>query len=130
MFNSDDFENIKKVKPDTVPDGVVDASSYHEILKVITLILKESNYDDPDTRMAAMMNVVNLFHDDEETINEDNVYGVTIALMFHIQSIFCGMLQEDRDEYFNYVDSQVMPLFGSESSAIPYYETDFGGSDE
>lgn len=128
MFNPNDFENINKIEPDAVPDGVVDASDYHEILKQITSYIEETDYDDANSRMVSMMNVINLFHRDEETIDEDKVYGVTIGLMYHIQSVFGGMLQEDRDEYFTHVRSEILPVFEAESSMLPYYDSDLGES--
>lgn len=127
MFNPYDFENINKNEPDTVPDGIVDASDYHQLLKQITAYLEETDYEDPTSRMVAMMNVINLCHQDESNIDENKVYGVSIGLMYHIQTMFGGMVQEDRDEYFQHIKQEILPVFEAESSMLPYYESDFGG---
>lgn len=123
MFSDDDMENISK-KPDTVPDGVVDASDYYETLKSITNYLKDTEYEDTDSRLVSMMNIINLMHEDEETLSEDNVYGVVISLMYHIQTIMQGMEEIDRQEYFSHIQESILPTFENESKALPYYDTD------
>lgn len=128
MFNPYDFENINKNEPDAVPDGIVDASDYHQLLKQITDYLEQTDYEDPTSRMVSMMNVINLYHENEDTIDENKVYGVSIALMYHIQTMFGGMMQEDRDEYFQHVKNEVLPIFEAESSMLPYYDSDLGES--
>ena len=100
------MENISK-KPDTVPDGVVDASDYYETLKSITNYLKDTEYEDTDSRLVAMMNIINLMHENEETLSEDNVYGVVISLMYHIQTIMQGMEEIDRQEYFSHIQENI-----------------------
>lgn len=124
MFSDNDFQNIRK-KPDTVPDGIIDASDYYETLKTITDFLKDTDYEDTDSRLVGMMNIVNLMHEDEETLSEDNVYGVVISLMYHIQTIMSGMEQIDRDEYFNHIQESILPTFEGESKVLPYYDSDF-----
>ncbi|MDA0753902.1 MAG: hypothetical protein O3A49_04420 [Candidatus Marinimicrobia bacterium] len=123
MFSDDDMENISK-KPDEVPDGVVDASDYYETLKSITNYLKDTEYEDTDSRLVAMMNIINLMHENEETLSEDNVYGVVISLMYHIQTIMQGMEEIDRQEYFSHIQENILPTFENESKALPYYDTD------
>lgn len=126
MFNPYDFENINK-EPDTIPDGVVNASDYHELLKQVTEFMKATDYEDSGSRMVAMMNVINLFHDDEETINENNLYGVVISCMYHIQTLMSGMEEDDRKEYFKIIQEDVFPEFEEQSKTLPYYESDLGG---
>lgn len=128
MFNPHDFENINSNEPDAIPDGIVDASDYHKLLEQVTSYLQETDYDDSTSRMVCMMNVINLFHESEDAIDENKVYGVTIGLMYHIQTVFSGMLQEDRDEYFQHIRNEILPIFESESTTLPYFESDFGGS--
>lgn len=129
MFNHDDFENINK-DPDTIPDGIIDASDYYETLKKITGYLEDTDYEDTDSRLVSMMNIINLMHSDEETLSEDNVYGVSIALMYHIQTMMTGMDQEDRQGYFTHIKENVLPTFENESKALPYYDSDFGKEGE
>lgn len=126
MFNPYDFQNINNNEPDAVPDGIVDASDYHELLKQVTLFIQQTDYDDPTSRMVAMMNTINLFHDDEDTIDQNKLYGVVIGCMYHIQTLLCGMLQEDREEYFKVIDEEIMPQFEKESKMLPFFESDFG----
>lgn len=131
MFNPEDFENINNIDPDTVPDGIVDASDYHQLLKQITEYLEQTDYDDPNSRMVSMMNIINLYHDDEDTVDQDKVYGVTIGLMYHVQTMFGGMPSEDKEEYFKIVKEDILPTFEKDASSLPYYDSDFGGfSDE
>ena len=131
MFNPYDFENINKNEPDAVPDGIVDASDYHELLKQVTSFIQQTDYDDPTSRMVAMMNTINLFHDSEDTIDESKLYGVVISCMYHIQTLLCGMLPEDREEYFKVIEEEIIPQFEEESKMLPFYQSDFGDdSDE
>lgn len=128
MFNHDDFENINK-EPDTIPDGIIDASDYYENLKQITGYLEDTDYEDTESRLVSMMNIINLMHSDEETLSEDSVYGVAIGLMYHIQTIMTGMTQEDRQEYFMHIKETILPTFESEAKTLPYYDSDFGNSE-
>jgi len=130
MFNPYDFSNINKNEPDAVPDGIVDASDYHELLKQVTVFLQETDYGDPNSRMVAMMNVINLYHDDEDTIDESKLYGVVIAIMYHIQSILCGTDEDTREEYFRVTNEEILPEFEKESKILPFYESDFGDENE
>ena len=130
MFNKDDFDNLNNIDDDTVPDGVVDASNYALILRKTTDYLKDTDYESADSRMVAMMNVVNLMHEDEETISDDSAYGVTIALMYHIQTVLSGMVDEDRKEYFNHLETEVLPIFDTEAQSLPYYESQDENGDE
>ena len=124
MFNKDDFNNIDKVNEDTVPDGVVDASDYALILRKTVEHIRDTDYDNPESKMVAMMNIINLMHEDEENLNDNNVYGVAIALMYHIQTLLSGMVDEDRAEYFDHLEKEVLPVFDEESQVLPYYDTE------
>ncbi len=126
MFNPFDFENINKRDADEVPEGIVDASDYHELLNSVTDYMQITDYEDPTSRMVAMMNVINLFHDDEDTVDQDKLYGVVIGCMYHIQTLLCGMEQEDRQEYFRVMREDVFPAFEKEATTLPYYESDLG----
>lgn len=129
MFKPEDFENIDK-DDDTIPDGVIDASNYYEILVKITEYIEEVDYEDNGSRMGSMMNIVNLMHEDEETLSEDSVYGVCISLMYHLQTMLSGMVEEDRVEYFQHIKDEVLPIFEKEASILPYYESDLNSSNE
>ena len=124
MFNKDDFEKLNNINDDTVPDGVVDASDYALILRQTTEYLKNTDYESPESKMVAMMSVINLMHEDEENMSDDKVYGTTIAIMYHIQTLLSGMIDEDRSEYFNHVEKEVLPIFDDESQILPYYDTE------
>lgn len=131
MFNPYDFSNINKNEPDAVPDGIVDASDYHELLKQVTAFIEQTDYDDSNSRMVAMMNIINLYHDDEDTVDEDKLYGVVIAILYHVQSILSGTDEETRREYFRITNEEIIPQFEKESKMLPFYESDFGkDSDE
>ncbi|NDB56880.1 hypothetical protein EB001_00275 [bacterium] len=124
MFNKDDFNNIDKVNEDTVPDGVVDASDYALILRKTAEHIRDTDYENPESKMVAMMNIINLMHEDEENLNDNNVYGVAIALMYHIQTLLGGMVDEDRKEYFDHLEKEVLPVFDEESQVLPYYDSE------
>ncbi len=130
MFNKDDFDNLDDINEDTVPDGVVDASDYALILKQTTEYLKDTDYESAESRMVAMMNIVNLMHENEDTLSDDSVYGVVIALMYHIQTVLSGMVNEDREEYFNHLETEVLPIFSMEASMLPYYDNPEETGDE
>ena len=129
MFNPNDFENVNK-KPDEIPDGVIDASDYHQLLVSVTNLLKDTDFEDPESRMVAIMSIVNLFHEDEDTIDQDKVYGVVISCMYHLQTIFCNMDPEDKNEYFRICVEETLPDLEKQSTTLPYYDSDFGADDE
>lgn len=129
MFKPEDFENIDK-DDDAIPDGVIDATNYYEILVKITEYIEGVDYEDNGSRMGSMMNIVNLMHEDEETLSEDSVYGVCISLMYHLQTMLSGMVEEDRVEYFQHIKDEVLPIFEKEASILPYYESDLDSSNE
>ena len=127
MFDKNDFENMKKFN-NNIPDGVMDASSFYEDLVFLSNLLEKTNFDSPDERMESMMNVINYFYikgDDEELyLDQDRVYGITIALLFHLCNIFSGIDDEDRVDYWNTVNNEMLPDMSKDKTIIPYWDTD------
>ena len=60
MFNENDINNIGK-DPNSIPDGVIDASEFYEDLVFLSKQLEETDYESMDSKMKTMMNVINYY---------------------------------------------------------------------
>jgi len=125
MFSNDDFEMINKTE-DTAPDGMLDASDYQKMNEVITDFLSETDFHDVESKMHMTMKIINLFAtDDGEDVDVNNVFGVVLALTFHLSNIFAHLQESDVDglkAYLDYIKEELLPSMREESSSLPYWE--------
>lgn len=128
MFNEDDINSIGK-HPDSIPDGVIDASDFYEDLVFLSKQLEETDYESMDSKIKAMMNVINCYHNQTEDnsidMNTDKIYGITIGLLFHLANLFAGMRDEDKAEYWEYVNNDLLPTMKEEKTILPYWDDDY-----
>lgn len=127
MFSEDDIENIGK-DPDSIPDGVIDATDFYEDLVFLSKQLEDTDYESMDSKMKTMMNVINYYHNSTEDnsveINNDRLYGITIGLLFHIANLFVGMGDEGEIEYWEYINNELLPTMKEEKTILPYWDND------
>lgn len=127
MFNEDDINNIGK-DPDSIPDGVMDASEFYEDLVFLSKQLEDTDYESMDSKMKTMMNVINYYHNQTEDnsidINTDKLYGITIGLLFHMANLFVGMGDEGKVEYWEYINNDLLPTMKEEKTILPYWDND------
>jgi hypothetical protein len=127
MFNEDDINNISK-DPDSIPDGVMDASEFYEDLVFLSKQLEDTDYESMDSKMKTMMNVINYYHNQTEDnsidINTDKLYGITIGLLFHMANLFVGMGDEGKVEYWEYINNDLLPTMKEEKTILPYWDND------
>ena len=127
MFNEDDINNIGK-DPDSIPDGVMDASEFYEDLVFLSRQLEDTDYESMDSKMKTMMNVINYYHNQTEDnsidINTDKLYGITIGLLFHMANLFVGMGDEGKVEYWEYINNDLLPTMKEEKTILPYWDND------
>lgn len=127
MFSEDDIENIGK-DPDSIPDGVIDATDFYEDLVFLSKQLEDTDYESMDSKMKTMMNVINYYHNSTEDnsieINNDKLYGITIGLLFHIANLFVGMGDEGKIEYWEYINNELLPTMKEEKTILPYWDND------
>lgn len=127
MFSEDDIENIGK-DPDSIPDGVIDATDFYEDLVFLSKQLEDTDYESMDSKMKSMMNVINYYHnstkDNSVEINNDKLYGITIGLLFHIANLFIGMGDEGKIEYWEYINNELLPTMKEEKTILPYWDND------
>jgi len=125
MFNDDDFEFVKD-SPDKVPDGLVDASDYHEANEIITDLLSKTDFLSINGKMEMMMHIINMFADEDgENVDPNATFGVVLALTFHLGNIFGNLQNSDPEgltEYFDFVKNELLPAMKEESSSLPYWE--------
>lgn len=125
MFNDDDFEFVKD-SPDKVPDGLVDASDYHEANEIITDLLSKTDFSSVNGKMEMMMHIINMFADEDgENVDPNATFGVVLALTFHLGNIFGNLQNSDPEgltEYFDFVKNELLPAMKEESSSLPYWE--------
>jgi hypothetical protein len=127
MFNEDDINNIGK-DPNSIPDGVMDASEFYEDLVFLSKQLEDTDYESMDSKMKTMMNVINYYHNQTEDnsidINTDKLYGITIGLLFHMANLFVGMGDEGKVEYWEYINNDLLPTMKEEKTILPYWDND------
>lgn len=127
MFNEDDINNIGK-DPNSIPDGVMDATEFYEDLVFLSKQLEETDYESMDSKMKTMMNVINYYHNQTEDnsidINTDKLYGITIGLLFHMANLFVGMGDEGKFEYWEYINNELLPTMKEEKTILPYWDND------
>lgn len=127
MFNEDDINNIGK-DPNSIPDGVMDATEFYEDLVFLSKQLEETDYESMDSKMKTMMNVINYYHNKTEDnsidINTDKLYGITIGLLFHMANLFVGMGDEGKFEYWEYINNELLPTMKEEKTILPYWDND------
>lgn len=127
MFSEDDIENIGK-DPDSIPDGVIDATDFYEDLVFLSKQLEDTDYESMDSKMKTMMNVINYYHNSTEEnsveINNDRLYGITIGLLFHMANLFVGMGDEGKIEYWEYINNELLPTMKEEKTILPYWDND------
>ena len=127
MFSEDDIENIGK-DPDSIPDGVIDATDFYEDLVFLSKQLEDTDYESMDSKMKTMMNVINYYHNSTEDnsieINNDKLYGITIGLLFHMANLFVGMGDEGKIEYWEYINNELLPTMKEEKTILPYWDND------
>jgi len=126
-FNEQNFENIKK-NSDSIPDGVIDATEFYEDLVFISNQLENTDYEDMDSKMRVMMNIINYYHnptpDNSIDINTEKLYGVTIGLLFHIANILVGLDEDSKLEYWDYINKELLPTMKEEKTILPYWNND------
>jgi|APGre2960657404_1045060.scaffolds.fasta_scaffold29587_5 hypothetical protein len=127
MFNENDINNIGK-DPNSIPDGVIDATEFYEDLVFLSKQLEETDYESMDSKMKTMMNVINYYHNQTEDnsidINTDKLYGITIGLLFHMANLFVGMGDEGKVEYWEYINNELLPTMKEEKTILPYWDND------
>ena len=128
FFNEDNFKNMKK-NSESIPDGVMDASEFYDDLVFLSKQLQNTDYESMESKIESMMNIINYYHNptdenDMSEINPDKVYGITIGLLFHVANIFVGMEYDGREEYWNYINNELLPTMKEDKTILPYWDSD------
>jgi len=129
MFNMDDFERMSETNNE-VPDGIIDASDYYNDMQIVTNILSGIDYDDMNSRMHGMMNLMNSTYDDDGDMNSERVTGVVIALSFHFVNLMNNLEQESRDDYFNFAKNELLEQIKDDVASLPYWDLEETESDD
>lgn len=127
MFSIGDFNDFNK-DPDSVPDGLIDATEFYEDLVFLSNKLQETDYESMDSKTKTMMEIINYYHnqttDGSIEVNQDKLYGITIGLLFHIANIFVGMDYEATSEYWEYINNELLPQMKEDKTILPYWSSD------
>jgi len=127
MFDDNDYQNIIN-SLNAIPDGVFDASSFYETLKLVSSYLEKTNHEIEEQKIKMMMDIINNYHkiqeDNSYLLDEDLVYSTTIALLFHLSHIFSGMEEDSRIEYWENINNDVMPTIEQDSNILPYWDVE------
>jgi len=125
----DDFERMSETNNE-VPDGIIDASDYYNDMQIVTNILSGIDYDDMNSRMHGMMNLMNSTYDDDGDMNSERVTGVVIALSFHFVNLMNNLEQESRDDYFNFAKNELLEQIKDDVASLPYWDLEETESDD
>lgn len=127
MFDNNDYDKIMN-NLNAIPDGIFDATSFYEDLKIISNHLEKTDHNNQEQKIKMMMDIINNYHKIEEdksySLDEDKVYSTTVALLFHLSHMFSGMIEESITEYWDNINNDIMPTIQKDSNIMPYWDVE------
>lgn len=126
FFNEDDYENVRKTQS-TVPDGVIDGSSYVKVFTDFAKNLSNLDTDDVNSRIQFMMDIVNPVYLDEnaQVMDKTYVFDLITCMSFHIvQLLVHGYRSSDefKNSYIDLLNKEIIPGIIKECESLPYWE--------
>lgn len=124
MFNDDDANEMANFG-DRVPDGVIDASSYAQILCDIVDLMEDLDPDRFDKSMLFMMKCVNLAYEESEESSEfsrERAIDTITGLSYYIMKMFELISEDDKREFIRYQKEESLPATVDECQALPFYD--------
>jgi hypothetical protein len=126
MFDEDD-ENFLANTDGLVPDGLVDASQYAEIMSNILDNLKNLDPNNYMSTVSWVVNCVNQCYSNEEGVHSVNASKATdtvTALAYFILSM-SSYVDEDRwDDFISHNQDNIIPELLETAPAMPFYDLD------
>jgi hypothetical protein len=124
MFNDDDVNELSGMSG-RIPDGVIDASSYAQILCDIVGFIDELEPDRFDKSILFMTRCVNLAYSCDEDSSEfsqeralDTITGLTLFVM----RMYEMMDEYQKAEFIRYQKEEALPEAIRDCQALPFYD--------
>lgn len=124
MFNDDDVNEISGMNG-RVPDGVIDASSYAQILCDIVDLIEDFDPERVDKSILFMTKCINLAYTDDENNSEfsqTRALDVINGLTFNIMSLYEMLDKEQRAEFIRFQKEESLPETVEQCKALPFYD--------
>jgi hypothetical protein len=121
LFGDDDFEKFIEKSTNSVPDGVVDGTSYINIFSNFANYLAMLDPEDEQSRVLFMMNTMNLIDNNDPT----SAYEVLSACCYHVVTLLsAGIFYNEnfKEIYMKMVYDEIIPNLSENASTMPYWD--------
>lgn len=120
-FSEDEIEKALD-NLNSVPDGVIDNSSYVAIFAAVYEALNNVDIEDENSRLLCMMRIINMLGDESEL--PSRVYEVVTSLIFHVVNLLevGGMIHDEfSHKYMRSIREDIIPRLEEEKGVMPYW---------
>lgn len=107
-----------------IPDGVVDASDYIDVVKTIVNSLSHLDNDDTSENIKFMTTIMDVFMSEDLEVDIDKIMETITAMAFVVTTTMQfanGLDDEFVSKYINSMNDNVLPVMEKEARAIPYW---------
>jgi len=107
-----------------VPDGVVDASGYIDVVKTIVNGVSYLNSPDTSDNIKFMTTIMDTFMDEDLEVDLDKIMEAVTAMAFIVTTTMQfanGLDDEFVGKYIDSMNDNVLPVMEKEARAVPYW---------
>lgn len=126
MFNDDDVDEISGMS-DRAPDGLIDASSYAQILCDIVDFIDELEPDSVDKSIMFMTRCVNLAYsidEDSSEFSQERALDAITGLSLFVMRMYEMMDRSQKIKFITYQKEKALPEVVRDCQALPFYNLD------
>ena len=121
MFNMNDFDNIQKPSErKEAPDYMIEDPDFLNQMMSIARLIKDTDFDDHQSRASFMMHIINMSMDDPNRIDERSL-DVVSALSSHICMMMIAINGAKESYLANYNANIIQPMI-DEGGNIPIWD--------
>ena len=121
MFNMNDFDNIQKPSErKEAPDYMIEDPDFLNQMMSIARLIKDTDFDDHQSRASFMMYIINMSMDDPNRIDERSL-DVVSALSSHICMMMIAINGAKESYLANYNANIIQPMI-DEGGNIPIWD--------
>lgn len=121
MFNMNDFDNIQKPSErKEAPDYMIEDPDFLNQMMSIARLIKDTDFDDHQSRASFMMHIINMSMDDPNRIDERSL-DVVSALSSHICMMMIAINGAKESYLANYNTNIIQPMI-DEGGNIPIWD--------
>jgi len=118
------LEDAYNKHKDQMPDGVVDASGYIDVVKTIVNSISHLDNKDTSENIKFMTTIMDIFMSEDLEIDVDKIMEAITAMAFVVTTTmqFANNLDDEFvSKYINSMNDNVLPVMEKEARAIPYW---------